>query len=1102
MKKAGFNSKIILLFSFLTVFTFNVAAQKVTLTFHNVPFEKVLNAIKQQTGLSLVFSEQLVDVNRNVSINLPLGEVEDALKQLLTGTNLDFEIKNSKLYLIEKITKDKSDTKIIQKKSTGLVTDEKGDPIIGATVVLKGEKTGTITNSKGEYSVESDDGKLLIISFIGFLPREVLAMSNQKIVLLEKTQLLDEVVVVGYGSIKKSDLNASVASIKASEVTIAPSASIETLLQGRVSGLTVINSGNDNPQGGATIRVRGQSSINGSNAPLMVVDGIPMGDAGNMNSINPNIIESIEVLKDASGTAIYGSRGANGVIMITTKDGSKGKPSVWFNSKVGVGTFSKALDHWTDPLKMAQLSNEGYENAGFDPLYVGKKDVNGTYYPSLSEISNKEWPYNTDWTKHIFRTAITQDYNAGVVGGTEKNKYYVSLGYYKGEGMQVGDDYNKLSFDVSYNNHVTNTVTVSTQAGFFKDNRNYNYGMDYTRNPLSPVFNGDGSYYKAYGQDYGNPVMMTNERKNISENMEAYATLKFDWNILKDLKLTSTANVRGGSVNSAYYNPTIYTYSGDLYHGEGGNSNSNWQRFIGDTYLTYDKIFTEKHHFSAMIGTSLEDAVSKGLSISGRGFQSDILQDENLAGADTRLIANSRVESVLLSYFSRINYTLYNRYLFTLTVRTDGSSKFGVNKKWGYFPSGAFSWKISEESFIKDLNFFDQLKFRTSYGISGNQGISPYQSIEQYGTDFYYTNGKEQVIYGPGRQVGREGVGGRYVLWGGMPNGDLGWEKTSQLNIGLDMTIFKGRFDMTVDFYKKNTTDLLRQKFLPPSSSFDRVWVNDGEIDNQGFELSLNSKIITEGDWKLNAGLIFNTNSNKVVSFGSPASSGSVEVNGIKFVPTGGSMLSDPYVNVLAVGYPINSFFGYKVNGIIQTKPNNSFQMTQPGELNYVGLNADGTLDPNARTIIGNPNPKFTASMNFELRHKTGFDFSVLLYTAYGQDIFSTRKLNTISLQDQRWTPENPNNNRPSLRVNRSYYASSWFIEDGSFLRVQNITLGYTLPQKHSRFITSFRPYFTVSNPFTFSKTSEYDPETGENGIGGAAYPKLCSFTTGFEIKF
>ena len=337
-----------------------------------------------------------------------------------------------------------------------------------------------------------------------------------------------------------------------------------------------------------------------------------------------------------------------------------------------------------------------------------------------------------------------------------------------------------------------------------------------------------------------------------------------------------------------------------------------------------------------------------------------------------------------------------------------------------------------------------------------------------------------------------------------MANYDLTWEKTSQFDVGLDMSIFDGRLSLTLDYYFKKTTDLLRKQYLAPSTGFDTVWVNDGEINNKGFEISLTGHIISTKDWNFSATGIFNLNRNKVVAIGTTEDSGfTTDPNGICFTQYGGGIYNDAFINVLAIGYPVNSFYGYMVNGIIQTpQGDGTSKNTRPGELNYVGLRDDGTLDPSARQIIGDPNPDFTASLNLSVSHSTGLDLSVLLYAVYGNDIFSFRKLSAPGLMAGRWTAEAPNNERPSLRYDRQYHASSWSVEDGSYLRVSNITLGYTLPENTIRGIKHLRIYASASNPFTFSKVSEYDPEVGENGIGNVAYPKVCTITGGIELKF
>lgn len=986
-----------------------------------------------------------------------------------------------------------------------VVSSSDGLPVAGVSVVCKGTMTGTVTDENGEYSIKAAENAVLEFSFLGFKTQEV-SVNKRSVVnvtLAEDAEMMEEVIVVGYGTVKKSDLTGSVASVKAEDVTVASAGSVEKLLQGRVAGLTVIDSSNDSPVGGVTVRVRGISSINGSNSPLMVVDGVPMGDAGNLTSVNPAIIESIEVLKDASATAIYGSRGANGVIMITTKNGDKGDTNIWFSGKVGVGMFSKELDYWRDPVLMAQLENEAYENGGAEGPYMGKVWTDGTYFPSIEEIEKGIWPYRTNWADYVFRTAVTQDYNFGIEGSKDGNRYYVSLGYYDGQGMQYNDDYSKVTADMSYSNKVNKAVTITTKAGLVRGFRNNNSGTSYAYNPLWPVYNGDGTYFKAHLNDFGNPVMINNEIKNQSDDVSGYASLKLDWKIIPDLVLSVSGNARGSQSRSAWFNPPVYSYSGDEYNGEGGTGESTYMNITTDAFLTYTKTWGG-HALSAMIGGSYEDGVARSSNITGRGFTNSTLKEEVVSSAEKVLTSTGRSQEKLASGFTRLNYTLLDRYLFTFTARYDGSSKFAEGHRWGFFPSGAFSWKLDQEPWIKKLKVFDQLKIRTSYGVSGNQGIAPYQTFEVFGMDYFWNGGKEQIVNGIGYHSGREGLGGRYVTYAGMANHELTWEKTHQFNVGLDVAVFDERLSLTVDYYFKRTTDLLRQQYLAPSTGFDTVWVNDGEIHNQGFEAALTGHIISNSNWSLTATGIFSLNRNKVISIGTAENSGcTTDANGVTFTQHGGSIYNDAFINVLALGYPINSFYGYMVNGIIQTpKGDGSSPNTMPGEFNYVGLNPDGTLDPSKRMILGDPNPDFTASLNLELKHKSGFDFSMMMYAVYGNDIFSFRKLSSPALQEGRWTRLRPTHERPSLRYNRQYHASSWSIEDGSYLRLSNITLGYSLPPQTVKGIKGLRIYVSASNPFTYSKVSEYDPEVGENGIGNVAYPKVCTITSGVEFKF
>ena len=992
----------------------------------------------------------------------------------------------------------------------GVVTDDSnGEPVVGVSVIVKGTMTSATTDSEGCYRIKADAGSTLVFSCLGYKELEINAGTRTVVnaALETDAMLLDEVVAIGYGKVKKTDLTGSVASVKADNIVKASGASIDKMLQGRVAGLTIIDSSNDSPESAVTVRVRGMSSINGSNAPLVVIDGVPFGDAGNLTAVNPNIIESIEVLKDASATAIYGSRGANGVIMITTKNGDTNHTDVWFSGKVGVGVFTRPLKVWEkgDLVRLAETTNMQYENGGSEGPYMGRVFSDGVYYPSVEEIETGAWDFYTDWRKEVLRTSVTQDYNVGVEGSSKTSRYYASIGYYKGQGMQYNDDYQKISADLSYNNDINKHLTFSSKAGFVKGDRTYNMGTSYARNPLWPVYNGDGTYYRTKPTDYDNPVMKNNELEKWRKDLYAYLNAKLSIKIIDGLTLDISGNGKMSQARTATFNPPVYTSSGDAYNGQGGVSESTYYYVQTDAFLTYNKSI-KRNNFSIMAGGSWENRIDQNSDITGRGFTNSSLKYETVGSAEKVFAGTGRTEWAIASAFTRLTYDWDGRYFAAFTARADGSSKFATGHKWGFFPSGAVSWRMDREPWLKSVGFFDLFKLRASYGVSGNQGISPYLTFERYGEDYIwdYALGKEVKAHGVGYSAGREGTGNKYVTYGGMANHDLTWEKTAQADFGLDVAFFKNRLELTADIYYKYTSDLLRQQYLAPSSGFDIVWVNDGEIENKGFELSITGRIVENKDWSLSATGILDLNRNKVVRLGTNANSGfTTDANGVSYTPHGSSVYDSPCLNVLAIGYPVNVFYGYKVNGITQEEiGDGTSRYTEAGELNYVGLGPDGGLDADQRQIIGDPNPKFTGSLAINFSHRIGIDFSVLLYGVYGNDIFSPRKLGDMLIDGNFWTWENPNRYYPKLRYNRSYWASSWSVEDGSYLRISNITLGYTLPQGTCKWLKNLRVYVSASNPYTFFKCSEYDPEVGESGYGCPSYPKVCTITTGLEIKF
>ncbi|SHF78402.1 TonB-linked outer membrane protein, SusC/RagA family [Mariniphaga anaerophila] len=997
----------------------------------------------------------------------------------------------------------------------GLVKSESGETLPGVNIVVKGTATGAITDLDGNYVIKLDDSNAtLIFSFIGFKAQEIPVNGKNliNVTLSQEVEGLDEVVVVGYGSVKKSDLTGAVSSVKMDNIPMKPSNSIDGLLQGQSAGVQVTTS-SDNPGASSTIRIRGGSSLRGGNDPLVVVDGFPIGYAGDLKQISPSDIASMEILKDASASAIYGSRGANGVIMITTKKGSKNTTEITVSQQSTVSEFTSELNLWRDPVLMARLSNENRINGGFVPLYIGAENANGVYYPSVNELSSGSWPYYTEWDDVVFRNPVSNNTNIAVRSQNEKTQFSLSGTYFTDEGVYIEDDYEKLNANLNVIHKVYDKLTVGTNVIFSKGNRNNNGGLAYWRNPVFPVYIDNDptkGYYMAGVQDYSHPIALTENKTNTSDFLDFIGSAFAEAQVLPSLKLKSQVNYKFGRSINDYYNPKIYTQDGTFNNGSGGIKNWESKETVSETFLTYDKLFAEKHQFTAMGGFSYQYYTSRSSDLKAYDFLNESLGNENLAAGDPekQSVSNSLTEIVMYSWLGRLNYTYNDKYLATFTMRADGSSKFGPNNQWAMFPSGALGWKMHHEDFIKNLNVFDELKLRGSFGISGNQGISPYLINSRYGQDQYYVDGRWQTAIGPGYVVDWESHTGKKI-WGGIPNPDLRWETTRQLNIGTDMAFFNRRLRVIFDYYNKYTTDLLRERLLSPSSSYDRMWVNDGEIKNRGIELTFDSDIVNTKDWGVTAALILSKNKNEVVSLGDKLASGlnTDAITGMQYEFSGSQIEAFRAIpNILAVGQPVNVFYGYTVDGIIQSEEEGlaaglDGKLAQAGEFRYVDLNEDGTIDEDDRAVIGDPNPDLIASLNMNVRYKN-FDLAMFFNGSFGQDILNTKAFDQPSNMPLRWTLDNQTNDYPSLRDGRNYYMSDWFIQNGSYLRLQNVSLGYNINELNLSWFKRGRVYLNATNLFTITDFEGYDPEIGTDGIYWGGYPKLRKWTLGVELTF
>ena len=991
---------------------------------------------------------------------------------------------------------------------SGVVRDNEGHPLPGVTV--KSGAYTTTTNEEGTYEITvADQENVLSFSSLGLEPQQISVNNRSTIdaVLLRTALDLDDVVVVGYGGVKKSDLTGAVATLKGSDLNKTPTSSVDQLLQGKIPGVQVaISSGQ--PGAGATVRIRGNSSLSGSNAPLVVVDGFPWGDAGDLKQINPEDIESIEVLKDASSAAIYGSRGANGVIMVTTKKARAGTPRISLNTLNTVSTLSVKPDLWRDGIEEAVYANEAALNGG-TPLsqlpYLGEVR-SGVYFPSIAELrgldpNKPQWTTNTDWANLVYRNPFSQNYTLGIDGGAENTKYSMSGNYYKEEGLAIKNAYDKYTGRLNLDQKLTNAISAGTNVILTYTN-NTGQNLSAGRSRIFPVYDENGNYFRTSAMDFGNPMAIANEVLNKSKTIDVLGTVFVSAKLTDWLQFRTQLSTKYGNSIGDVYEPANVTFRGYENTGYGAINNYNNNELVNENYLTIDKTFNDVHRLNVVGGFSLQNSRTRTSNLMGMNFVNDNLQNENLNSAKTKVLNNGLSASTLHSWFGRANYALLDKYLFTVTGRADGSTKFGENNKWAFFPSAAVAWKLNEESFIKNLNTFSELKLRASYGLTGNQGISPYQTLDRFGSERYYVGAQNGFMtgFGPGLAGANNEQG--LTIVGGLGNKSLRWETTTSYDLGLDIGFMNQRFTLTLDYYDKHTKDLLRTRTISPSSGFDQQWVNDGEISNRGFELGFNAGIIQREELSWSVGGNFALNRNKVVAMGESDR-----------VVTGSLIeMVRQNVNHFIIGQPMYTFYGYRSDGIIQSLEEGIEAgligaEAIPGEIKYVDIagadgNPDGTIDPTYdRVVIGDPTPNFIYSFNTSVSYMR-FDLNAQFYGVYGNDVFDLQKM-TPSRQVQRWTPDNPSNLYPRANNTRGYKASDFFVEDGSFLRLQNVTLGYNLRPGIIKGISNIRLYASGNNLLTITKFNKgFDPEVGLDGINWGNYPRPRAYSFGVSVGF
>ena len=997
---------------------------------------------------------------------------------------------------------------------TGRILSGKNTPVSGATIFLKHSKKTIAANDDGTFLLTAPDKgtPVLTISAVGYETQEVAVTSSEvNIVLKEASQGLNEVVVVGYGTARKKDLTGAVASINVKDQDRTPVIGTAQMLEGQAAGVQVTQ--NQSQPGGSvfSIRIRGTNSINSSSEPLYVVDGYAGGD---ISTLSPSDIASIDILKDASATAIYGSRGANGVIIITTKRGKAGGRTITLDAWTGVQQVTKKY----------KVMNATQYGIFMDSLQSQNNFYGGTSIPlpyTSQQISG--FGTGTNWQNQIFRVAPTSNYSLGFSGGSAESRYYLGFNYYDQEGIIIGSNYKRgvvrfnldqdlspkirtgFSSQVSYD--YQNAPTVNTSGG----GTTPSVLWDAVRfNPILPVHDSTGAYTYMNGpgplaSPIGNPVAYANEAQNAVSDLRTFVNVYGEYEIIKGLRFKSSFGVEYlDSVQKQFVPTTLYVAAAN--GGSAGQKSVQNYDWLNENTLTYDKKFGNIHAINVVGGFTFQHWYSHSFNAGITNLSSNNEGADNLGIGVAASPGSYYAENVLASYFVRGNYRLMDKYLFTFTMRADGSSRFGANNKWGYFPSGAFAWRVSDEKFMKEIRQVSDLKLRTSYGVTGNQEIGDYNSLSQYSTNAY------SLGSGPSRVVG--------ISPANIANPNLRWESTASFDIGADLGLWNNRLLFTGDYYYKKTTNLLLNESIPQSSGYSSILKNVGSVQNQGYELSFTTRNIEEGKFQWATTLNYSQNFNKILNLGTNQQIYVGDLSSSLF-PS-----STAKSAILLVGHPIGSFYGYVFDGIWQSQAqitkSGTKQAVKPGDPIYKDLNGDSLLNGSDRAIIGHALPKFTYGITNTFSYGP-LHLNVFIQGVYGNNIFNenlyeiqngSADFNKLAyVATQSWTGPGTSNTLPRISsvLRRSTGVTSDVIGNGSYLRIKTATLAYDLPlPRATKVFKSSVIYVTVQNLYTFTKYSGYDPEvnsfatsnSGSLGTDYNAYPNYRTYLLGIRLGF
>src|SRR5216117_3802196 len=1103
----------------------------VTLALERVSLKVALDAVARQTGVRIAYSRRVVPLDRPVSVQLDAVRVEAALDTLLHGTGVAPTLDRSGQILL--VTDGDGPSRRAQQTGSvaGTVRDAgSGAPLAAVSVTVVGTRLTSATQADGRYAIAGVPAGThrLRARLLGYTPGDtaVVVQDGQETVVdfgLRGSAIeLNPVVAVGYANVRKSDLTGAVSSVSAEEFATkaAPTVTLSSGLQGKAAGVHVIdNSGM--PGVGARVRIRGNGSINANSEPLYVVDGLPAEQGSNstdpksnpLMSVDPSEIQSIDVLKDASATAIYGARGANGVVLITTRRGQAGKSRVTLESSAGTQTISKTI-----PVLNAQqfmlLSNDARATANLSKLYSDAQIAAAQTY---------------DYPAMMLRSGLQANQTISLSGGEPRLRYLLSGNFTRQEGIELGSDYNRYSLRLNLDGDASTRFRWGTNLSMTRVARNAagveNAAVGNSANgiqaamqfaPFAAPRDTAGNWIKTSPstEPVPNPIARATEETDLNTTSRMLGSIFGEFDVTPELRLRSTF---GGSFQ---FNGIHFFAPRTIL--DGGTGGSGW------IYSSQGRVLTNENSVSfrralgpgsldALAGFSVQTTDSEAVQGNAANFPTDVTTVYNLgSGSQLSPAGSGVIESAILSYLGRANYVIADKYLFTLTGRRDGSSVFGANHKWAFFPSGAFAWRIGNESFMQSQSLFSDLKLRVSYGKVGNQAVNPYQSLARLGVAWYSSGATEIPALAPG---------------GGMPNPDLKWEEKTELNVGVDASLLNNRVTLSLDAYHAKTTDLLLSVPVPSTTGFSSQLRNIGSLQNRGVELSLSTVNVQRGDMTWRSTLNIAANRNKVLDLG-----GQTE---ILLAPRTGNFFSPAETYVVRVGEPLGSIYGYQVNGLWQ--PGDTLRVVTPdtavtvcysassrtalknvkdcapGEYKIVDMNVDSVITAADRVILGYGDPKFYGGLSNTLTYGP-FSLDALLSFVSGNKVVNAGEAygcaaigqaNQRTCVRDRWTPTHTDTDIPRANRSRPRRLYSTFVEDGSYLRLQTLTLGYRLPARWLRGVEAAQLYLTAQNLWTLTGYSGFDPDVNSMGgdarFGGidiGAYPRTRTWNLGLSITF